>query len=494
MKKLKTDVFKGLFESEARNILGVYLSRDRATVVCLGLEGGACSVLGCFSVSVEKQEGQPQELAHLIWDGCGQRRFNFSEVYVALDCAMYMQHSVHSEFSEPKQIAATVRFDAEEALAMDVAELAIAFKIASSQQSGSELTVFTAQRKVLSEALVSLQADNIDPVAVEPDVICLSRFIRQNVSLPPDLHILFGVLSGTNGYFKTFSGTQETTGARTFLVGPKQDRNVLLAREVLVTSALVRIGEPINCVKVFDSTGSVNCQQLGEKVGIETSLVDLVEAAAASPETLADCPDPVEFAIAYGAALSGLEKQRGINFRDDFMPYQGKKVRLQKALKFLSVSVACLMLALGLYFQLQLWQKNRYRNRLFKKFEKDYAAVMFGKKPPAKSDPVGKLSSELRRIRDVKSGQLSITGEESVSAKLTLVLEAFNNCAAQTNLNIDSISISTKSMSITGDTSGRKNTLKLFEAIKKSNLEILQQRLDTKGGRDSFRITVEPKK
>jgi hypothetical protein len=74
------------------------------------------------------------------------------------------------------------------------------------------------------------------------------------------------------------------------------------------------------------------------------------------------------------------------------------------------------------------------------------------------------------------------------------VLEAFNNCAAQTNLNIDSISISTKSMSITGDTSGRKNTLKLFEAIKKSNLEILQQGLDTEGGRDSFRITVEPKK
>ena len=50
---------------------------------------------------------------------------------------MFMQHNVHSKFNDPKQIAATVRFDAEEALATDISDLAIAFKITSSNQAGS---------------------------------------------------------------------------------------------------------------------------------------------------------------------------------------------------------------------------------------------------------------------------------------------------------------------------------------------------------------------
>jgi len=400
---------------------------------------------------------------------------------------------VHSEFSDPKQIAATIRFDAEEALAMDITDLAIAFKVTQSDQAGSKLAVFTAQQKQLSDIILSLQSNNIDPITIEPDVNCLSRFILQNISLPQDLYSLFGILSGTSGYFIAFAKLQETPALRTFLVSPTQNRSELLTREAMLTTALGGTDGPINCIKVFDSTGSVNYQQLGEKLGIEAGFVDLVASVTASLETLADCADPVDFAIAYGAALSHSEKARSVNFRSDFMPYQGKKVRLQKAMKFLSVSMTVLMLAVGLYFQLQLLQKNKYRNQLRRKFEQEYSTVMLGKKPPLKSNPVKKLAGELRRIRDVKSGQLSITGEESISAKLMLVLEAFNKCAAQTNLKIDKISITGKNITIGGDTSSRKNTLTLLEAIK-DKMVISSERHDSKSGRDTFSITIVPKK
>jgi len=479
---------------EGRNYLGIYLSKDTATVVCLGLQGRDRNVLGCFSVSVEEQEERNQQvLARLIAEGCAERELEFSEVAVALDCAMFMQHNVHSEFNDPKQIASTIRFDAEEAFSTDITDVAIAFKITSRDQSGSELTVFTAERKILSDVLLSLQSNNIDPVTVEPDINCLSRFILQNVSLPEDSRSLFGMLSRRSGYFIGFAESQKTPAVRTFLVNPAQDRGDLLAREVLVTAALVGTGEPINCVAVFDSTGSVNYQQLSEKLGIEASSVDLAESAGANPETLADCADTVDFAIAYGAALAHLEKVQSVNFRNDFMPYQGKKVRLQKALKFASISVTVFVLAVGLYFQLRLLQKNKYCRRVYERLEKQYASVMFGRKPVAKLDPVNKLRGELRRIRDVKSGQFSVTGEESIAAKVTLVLEAFNKCAAQTNLKIGKIHLTAKNIRLEGDTSSRKNTLKLFEAIK-GKLEILQSRYDLKGGRDSFSITVVPKK
>jgi len=477
---------------EGPNYLGIYLSKGAATVVCLG--GRAVS--GCFSVTIEETEQQnPQELVRLITEGCAKRGLKFSEAAVALDCSMFMQHKVRSKFNDPKQIASTIRFDAEEILGMDITDLALAFKVTSSSPAGSSLTVFTAQKKQLSDILIALQSNNIDPVAIEPDVNCLSRFISQNLlqaspSGGQDSHPIFCVLSESRGYFIAFAEPQVM---RTFMVRPAQERNELLAREVVMTAVLVGTDMSLNSVKVFDSTGSVDCTRLSEKLGIEAGSIDLAAAAGLGPEALADCRDLVGFAIAYGAALSHLEKAQSVNFRSDFMPYQGRKVRLQKAMKFSSVSVAVLILAAGVYFQMQLWQKNKYRALLYEKFEKQYSAVMFGKMPPPKTSPVKKLEGELRRIESVKKGLLSVTGEESISAKLTLVLEAFNKCAEQTNLNIDSVTIATKTISITGDTSSKENTLKLFEAIKSSGLEIVQQNLDTKGGRDNFSITVVPK-
>ena len=485
---------------EGRNYIGIYISKYTATVVCLDSQSRDRKVAACFSVSVEESEGRNTEmLAGLIAQGCAEKipGYQDCEVAVALDCAMFMQHKVHSAFNDIKQISQTIRFDTEEMLAADVSDFAIAFKIASSSQDGSELTVFTAQRKMLSEVIGALQSNNIDPVTIEPDVNCLSRLILKNYA-PPETEqggTLFAALSCRSGYFivPKLSQAQKTSAMRTFLLGPYQDRNKLLAREIPLTTALLGGAKSINRLEVFDSIGSVNCQQLGEKLDVETRALDLVEIAGANTDRAANCDDIVDFAIAYGAALAHSEKAQNVNFRSDFMPYQGKKVRLQKTLKFLSISAAAFCLAVGLYFQMQLLQKNKYRSRLNDKLASQYSSVMLGKKLPAKN-PAKELARELRRIKDVKSGQLSVTGKQSVSAKLTLLLDAFNKCAAQTKLQIDSISITAKNISVTGSTSSRKNTLKLFESIKKGKLQILQQNLDSKGGRDNFRISVMPRK
>lgn len=480
---------------KAQNYLGIYLGKETATVVCLGSEGADHRVLACFTVAAEESQVQgPEDLAGLIAEGCASRQLEFSDITVALDCSMFMQHNVHSEFNSLKQIAATIRFDTEETLATDISDLTIAFRTISADQTGSALTVFTTQKKMLSDVLASLQSNNIDPVTVEPDVNCLSRFLSQKVSMSQDTNSLFGVLSRSNAYFVALSESGQTLALRTFLVAKKQDRGRLLSRELPVTSALIKADGPINCLKVHDSAGTVGCQQLSQRLGITAESLDLLEAAQTDFRTLADDTDPVDFAIAYGAALSNTEKSQVVNFREDFLPYQGKKVQLLKTLKIVSVAVVVFMLAVGLYLQLQLFRNNRNRGRLRDKFQKQYSAVMFGKKLPTKSKEAARaLGSELRRIENVKKGLLSVTGEESVSAKLTLVLEAFNKCAAQTDLNIDSISVTTRNIVIAGDTSSRRNTLKLFDALK-GKMNISQQRLDTKGGRDNFSITVTPKR
>jgi len=482
---------------EAQGYLGIYISKDTATVVCLDTQGRSHNVLGCFSVRVEEQtEQNHNELASLIAQGCAERELAFSEAAVALDCAMFMQHNVHSEFNDQKQLSQTVRFDTEEALSTDITDVAIAFKITSSDQSGSELAVFTSKRKILSDVLLSLQSINIDPVTIEPDVNCLSRFICQKVSFSEDSHPFFCILSRRSGYFvvPSLRGPQETSSVRTFLLGPTQNRTELLSREVSVTRALVEDGEPINCLRLFDSTSSVDYKQLGERLGIEAGGVNWAEAATTEAQKMVDCADPVDFAIAYGAALSHLEKAPSINFRNDFMPYQGKKQRLEKALKFASVSVTVFLLALGLYFHMPLLKTSKYRSQLRDKFKRDYLAVLPGEmRLPAKfTDSVKKLGSEYRRIQKVQN---PATDEQSMLARLTLVLEAFNKCAAKTRLQIDKITVTDRSIRIEGDTSSSRNTLELRKALANSNLDIQQDNLTTdKSGRGNFSIVLAPKK
>jgi len=482
------------------SFLGMYLAKDHATAVCLAVEGRDINLAGCFSVSFEQPEQSGiQTLVQRIAAACAERQLKFAETAVALDCAMFMQHSVHSEFTDVKKITQTVRFDTEEALGTDAMDVAIAFKVDSADQAGSNLSVFTAPKQLLSELLTALQANNLDSVSVEPDVNCLARFVCRNVSLPAEARPLFALLSRRNGYFITpvsspWQAISPTPPAamRTFLLSA-QNRNELLARQVSMTTALHQTAGPVNRLEIFDAADSVNCDDIARKLAVQTERIDIIQSARLPAEKLSDCPDPVEFAIAYGAAIAYLDLPQNTNWRSDFMPYQGRKLRLQKTLKLFSAAAVIFMLAVGTFGLMQALQVNKYRVRLREKFTKEYSAVMLGQPAPDKSkEAVRRLGTALRRIKDAQKGSLSLTGEEVVAGKLALVLQAFNKCAEDTQLNVESVAITDKSIAISGETSGPDSTLKVFEALKQTGLNVLQQRISSESGRSTFSVTVEP--
>ncbi len=486
---------------QSQNYLGIYISKDTATVVCVDSHSKGDKIMGCFSVTAQEQE-QPkmQNLANLIAQGCAERNLTFSDVAVTLDCAMFMQHNIHSEFADQKQIAATIRFDTEEALATDITDMALAFEIISTDESGSTLNVFTAQRRILSEVLLSLQQHNFDPITIEPDINCLSRFINYKTSAgESQQRILFAMLSRRSGYLiippaPAGTDSQKSSIVRTFLVGPKQNRTELLTREVLMTTALTQSQERINNLRFFDSAGVVDTKALSEKVGLETTNLELFDIAQQDKQPYTGGTDHVDFAIAYGAALTLYEKEHSVNFRDDFSPFQGKKIKTQNSLKFAAISFTVLLIAVGLYFQTQFFNVNRDRKKIRSKFSQEYSAVTLKKLPDNFSikQAVRDLGSLKRRLEDERKGL--ITDETSILSKLTLVLSAFNKCAAQTDLNIKMLSITSQNITITGDTSGRQKSITFFDQLRKSGLTVDRPNYDLKGGRDGFSITVTPKK
>ena len=484
----------------SNNLLGIYFTKDAATVVCLNPHGKSDNIPDCFTVTVTDPE-QPKipTLASLIAQGCDERKLSFSEVAVAIDCSLFMQHSVHSEFSDRKQISATIRFDTEEALATDISEIALAFEINTTNQEGANLTVFTAQKKILSEILLSLQQYNFDPITIKPDVTCLAKLIFNKISKSESLEgSLFGMLSKQNGYLIAprdidGSGTYSSSLVRTFLVGPRQNRTDLLAREIIMTNALFGSEEPINSLRIFDSTNSIDSPSITDKTGIISRTIELFGEPDSLTAENENHVNRIDFAIAYGAALSLLEEEQTVNFRDDFSPFQGKKIKTQKAFKFTMVSITILLIAVGLYFQMNLFSINRDIKQSRAKFDKNYEIVMERDLSNSTSikTAMKRLRNELDAIKKMREG--IITTGTTISSKLTLVLKAFNKCTQQTSLNIDSIEISELNITIKGDTSSRANTTKFFNVLTDTGLEIKSFQYDQTRNRDGFSVTLEPK-
>lgn len=478
---------------ESRNRLGIYLSKDRATVVCLAAQGRDNKVLGCFSVDLAGEEApSQQELADRIDQACTEHGLKAGAAVVALDCASFMQHSVHSEFSDQKKIAATVRFDTEEALATDVSEMAVGFRVVSPEEHGAKLDVFTAQRSELSDIIMSLQSNGVDPEAILPDVYCLSRYLCEGDTATEGAGTVYALLSKTRGYFIVGADDDSVPLTRAFLVGPSQDRKALLAREAVVTTALSGAGN-LSRLSVLDAGDGLTAQDLAGSMPLDVADCHLAQVRGLAGEDLPDSVNIVDFAIAYGAALPEPDKDKGISFRNDHMPYLGRKVRLQKAVRFLSISLTVLLLALGVFAQTQLMKVDRYRTTLREKLEPDYLAVMPGaeKLPSRMGQVIDRLERALRRLEATKGGRVD---PKSISAKLTLVLEALKNCAGQTDLNIDVITLTTESITLTGDTSSRSNTLKVFSAMEKVGLTLQKTGYSQKGQRNTFTLAVEPAK
>jgi hypothetical protein len=477
---------------DSHSRIGIYLRKDKATVACLASQGRERKLLDAFSVTVEDQGQQNQQvLADQIAKCCSDRRIKAVEASVALDCALFMQHRLHSDFSDVKKIEATVRFDAEETLATDISDLAVAFRVVSSGESGSELDVFTAERSVLTDILLSQQSNGIDPLTVEPDICPLSRYLCEVSASSGDTKdsVLFALLSDCRGYLVGIAQAH-TTMMRAFPINPAQDRNELLAREILLSAALAESPEPPQKLYVVNAAGDLDIESLQTKLKLPVESYDLIAGMGAEPPKGTDSPNTVDLAVAFGAALPK-EERTSVNFRNDHMPHLGKKMRLYRAVQFASIALTILGLSLGVYFQTLLINANQDRQKLLDFLKPRYIAVMLDKNlvPKTMKDALTSLQGLLRRINQEKSGQMD---QESVSAKLGLVLEALNSCTAATDLKIESVTIDGTRTIVVGNTSSRANTEKVFAAMPKAGLELGHQAYQERNGRDTFSMTLTP--
>lgn len=485
---------------QTQNYLGLYIGKGRATAVCVHFKGHSRTVEGSFQVAVDPTQQEPfRALAKAIADACEAKKLRFNETVVALDCALFMQHQVHSEFANPKQIASTVRYDTEEVLATDVSTMAVSFQIVSTDETGAGLNVYTARQPVLQEIIHALQGQDMDPQVVEPDVSSLARFVRrhQGAAKSEAGPCLVGILSRQHGYFLRSSPGHQVVPVRAFLVGLHQDRTDLFAREAFTTMAAGG-KEPFTHVLAFDSASPVQGTALAERLAMEVTEAECFRMDLTGPQDPQPAPedlDAVAHAIAFGAGLAHDDKAHTADFRNDFMPFQGKRLRLQSAIRWTSISVAVLITAIGLHLQVRLMQVNKDLGQVRDRVSKDYSTVMRSKLPRGRS-PVDELKREVRRIKDIKSGELGL--QNNVLARFGLLLKAFaspgDGGRGKIDLKVDSVNLSTTDITLVGSTASRSETEAFFKKLTDSGFEKGRTNEASQAGRSTFTVHVEPKK
>jgi len=475
---------------DEKGSLGLFLSKDKAVAVWVS-SGSDSSVVR--KLNITPGEDEPPVIALQAARAVTGQGDEFEEAFVAVDCAYYTQYKLHSEFDDYHQVESTIKFDAEEAAATDAMNLAVAFDITGKIPVGSEVTVYTADRQLLTDMLLDMQEGALDPGFMEPDVVCLARALSHCVGMSERTDAMFVILSQSSCYMIR-PHADFAPAARTFLIGKGQDVTGILSREIMLAGGSSAPDQPMTTVVLMGELDNMDTDLLAQRTGLdiqtaapEKGLLD----ALAEDEGIASH----ELMIAYGAALAGRTRGRKTDFRRDFMPYQGRRKIVQSSLRLIGISLTILLVSVAIFFQLKTFRMRGYTRGLNKKALAEYKAATFGKRPPRGMSVSSGLRRELSRAKQAEAG-IGPGGDKSVPAKLTFFFEALSKTPKKVDVRVQQITITERSMKVKGDTNSRSGTMAFFNEIKKHPRIVLSSERLTAGPdrRDIFDITLEPKK
>lgn len=473
---------------EQSNYLGMYLTSEGIYAAVLSDKGYVAGVR-CFFVPSTASESGESALTTMTRQLLQQAGW-FGESAAAVRSSLINQYNLHSEFADLRQIESTIRFDAEEAAATDASALAVAFEITDSGPAGSEVNVYTAGRQILTDILLDLQAGGVDPTAMEPDAVCLARAMEKP-GVMDAAGKMFLLIFGRTCFLLTSQSDGFAPKVRTFLLPDDPDKTAALSRQIILTAAALPPAASVKTLVLVDSAQNIDPAEMNKLTGMQVEQLNLRQRLNLQIPSELPAEQAGGFLFACGSAMALSGRTRRVDFRRDFMPYQGRRRLLRKSLRVVSVSLTILFVTLGLYFQTRAMRMKNYTSQLHQKLNTDYAAAMYGKQLPSSESVGSRLRRELNRVRQLQQYGLD---EGAVTARLTYILEAINSSPKSANVIIKTVTITDRTISLIGDTDSRKSTRELFDAIKKhGKLEVTEERFNAAGNRDEFVVSLKTK-
>jgi hypothetical protein len=437
-----------------------------------------------------QDDASAQSLAHLaaLLQDISSRGSSNLPVSVCIDNSLYTQYIVVSRFSDNTRIARTIGFDVEEVIGQNVDRYALAYQVLAREQAGTRLGVYLAEKTLIRGIITTLQSQGMDSLAIEPDVVCLSRIISASkCPTPGSSSPLFAAMTDDSCYITTDYDVSGGYG-RSFLFSHRaKGAAVRLAREIKLFNSLKALDISPDKAFITDQISPENIQKhLDIPVG---SLGKITEMPEGFEYTSTDFY--LKAAITAGAAAACSNRYQPVNFRRSYMPYQGRIKVIERFLQASMIAAAVILIAFTVFGASKYLRLKSQHKQLTEKIKTEYKLAMNGRN--SRGYPILEIDKEIAKLEKIKSGVTA--GDKTVSGMLIQIFNILSSTDKNNRINIESISVTDDTIRLDGTTAGRRYTLELIEMLRSNEFfTVSQEDLKQEGADDKFVIRIDVSK
>ncbi|MBN1435767.1 MAG: hypothetical protein JW936_01720 [Sedimentisphaerales bacterium] len=466
--------------------IGIHYSGSAATAVVVDTHHGDRAVEAKVRVVSPNPQAKAENVAELLDEIVEKLSLDAKRqlpVALALGGQLYQTGEHHSEFSDPRQIDQTLRFDVEEEFMVDAESVALCYQVKRSDENGADLIVSLTPRDELAELFEQFYNKRLDAHIAQPDLTAWISYLRQYA---PEIDKNVVCVAWTEGVLYTLlvDASYNPILSRSYLCPDASSAHDVLEREMRRADVLLSADQRAAVLLYHsDHFNGDRIKQLADSLGLGVQALPHADAAEA-------------FAI--GAALSWAEGKVFTDFRrEDMQPKTLVAGRL-KALYGLSAAITILLLAWAL---IMYSQASAYRGAQEKNIEniKTVWQEVHSDERMRDSSNIAQLARSIRVLRSEVAlnaqGQSDSMTSNSAARVVYLVLQALDRLPQDFDLQLESINAGTDYARISGfvpTLADRAEMDAVIEAQSELTLSNWDMGQDSSGeGRRSFNMSLE---
>jgi len=470
--------------------LGIHYDSGKMTAVRVEKHGGKIKNSPAIYIKPEKVEsnGGGFSFNDHVEKLLSSQREKGIPVALSLGGDLYHTQPHHSEFTDSRQIDQTLRYDIEDAFAINADSVALCYQKILSDDSGTDLLVHTAEREPLRELFDQFYQIGADALIGQPDIVSWIHYLENSSELPSPKGAVVVGWTGEYLYILIMDSFYQPILERCCRCeSAEQVCEIFSGELVRILAVLDKEQQP--SYLLYHSQGfDVNCLDASAR------RFDLKSQSLQEPD--------ITVAFAVGAALSWIDGRVKADFRANGLAPKSEIFQRKKMLYGLSAALTFLFISLIIIIQAQVGSyqgiKEKTRKNIisgWKQVNREQIKARGFKKIPRLID------IELKKLREKYSGQPSRSKPDSASNTLMLVLQALDNLPYDFDLRIKKLDIEAKGVSSFNGTVPDLKTLEdLFKAVEKNgSLKITREDWLKTGGdskndptqRRSFNIPLQ---
>ena len=422
-----------------KQYLGIHLSKKEINAVTITKAGAETRPEEAWKIttSAETLRESVADLLKQLREKLDEHFEKMPKTVLALGGQFYQTQPHHSEFHEDKQIQQTLGFDIEEELALDSESLALCYEPIPGKGPGRDLLVYVAKRSELQYVLAEFESAQLDALAAEPDVVAWTHYLKAKEDLPAETPVAVVGWAAEIVYVLFLDKNHDPLLTRSCLCPNYTEAGALLALELNRSMALLPQEQKPRAV-LYHQAGLTDSQiaRLSQQTNLECR--ELVEKNLAQ-------------AFAAGAALGWSQGRVATDFRHGDLEPKSHAVARRRAWYGLSGAVTLLAVILIIVMGAHARDYRRAHDQAVEQMTQAWQQAKPGEQLPRQIARIPRaLRRQLEQMQTVDLDQPTKILGQSASNVLLLMLEILNGFPENSSLDIDSLRVTAKTVSLSG--------------------------------------------